>query len=353
MTAAQIRLLVEGWYEPPRPEGLHLSTLVQQLLSALAQYGGLTVKDAWGLLCVGGPFRNLTQREFADLLRGLAEREVLIQDPRGLLLHGPLGERMIGHYSFYAAFASDEEFRLVSGSRTLGSIPISRPLEANSYVIFAGRRWRVQCVDMEKKVIEVTPDRAGRAPMFDGMGSKVHDRVREEMRRVLAGADAIPFLDPQAQQLLQEARENYHRLRLDQTFLVSQGSELCLFLWKGDWVQDTVALMLRALGMDALNAGMFVSVRGTLAEKLPAILQQLAADPPKNFELMRHVTNQVQEKWDFLLPEDLLARNYLSHNLDIEGALRTISDAELGYLDEQTPMTVNASTLMGPEPSIR
>ena len=35
---------------------------------------------------------------------------------------------------------------------------------------------------------------------------------------------------------------------------------------------------------------------------------------------MQHVVNQRQEKWDFLLPDDLLVRNYVSHNLDIKGA---------------------------------
>lgn len=324
MTIARIRLLIEGWYEPPRPEGLHLSTLVQQLLSALAQYGGLTAKDAWSLLCTSGPFKNLTQREFADLLRGLAEREVLIQDPRGLLLHGPLGERMIGHYSFYAAFASDEEFRLVSGSHTLGSIPVSRPLETGSYVIFAGRRWRVQSVDMDKKVIEVTPDRAGRAPLFDGMGSKVHDRVREEMRLVLAGREVIPFLEPGAQQMLEEARATYQRLQLDQTVLCPLGAELCLFLWKGDWVQDTVALMLRVSKLDAMNTGLFVSVRNTSPQDLWKVLKSLSDEPPSETELLQHVLNPQQEKWDWLLPPYLLERTYGSQALDIPQTLAAI-----------------------------
>lgn len=325
MTIAQIRLLIDGWYEPPRPEGLHLSTLVQQLLSSLAQYGGLTAKDAWNLLCACGPFKNLTPQEFADLLRGLAEREVLIQDPRGLLLHGPLGERLIGHYSFFAAFATDEEFRLVSGSRTLGSMPVSRPLEIGSYVIFAGRRWRVQNVDVSKKLIEVTADHAGRAPDFDGMdNSMVHDRVREEMRRVLASSEDISFLDKQAHLLLREARETFARYELDRTRVIKRGSEVCLFFWKGDWVQDTVVLMLKTAGIEAENHGYFVSAYGTTTKELMKACVDLAANPPDEFQLTEKVLNLSQHKWDFLLPEKLLARNYISHNLDIRGAVEEL-----------------------------
>jgi len=320
LAVAQIRLLVAGWCESPRPHGLHLSTLVQQLLSVLAQHGGMTALDAWRLLCADGPFANLSRHDFADLLRHLAGQEIIIQEASGLLLHGPLGERLAGHYSFYAAFASDDEFRLVCGSRALGSIPVSSPLAPGSHVIFAGRRWRVLSLDIERKIIDVAPDRAGRAPIFDGMGGKVHDRVREEMRAVLAGRQAAPFLDSRAAELLAEAREAFNRLGLGEQTVLAGGSELKIFLWKGDWIQDAVALMLRTRGLDAHNAGLFILVRGLALEDWPNLLRELVAEPPGETELMRQVANQQQEKWDFLLPEALLARNYASHNLDLEGA---------------------------------
>jgi ATP-dependent Lhr-like helicase len=324
MTVAQIRLLIDGWYEPPRPAGLHLSTLVQQLLSALAQYGGLTAKDAWTLLCAGGPFQNLSQREFADLLRGLAEREVLIQDPRGLLLQGPIGERISGHYSFYAAFVSDDEFRLVSGNRTLGSIPVSRPLEPGSYLIFAGRRWRVLRLDDEKRVIELAPDHAGKAPLFDGMGAKVHDRVREEMRSVLTDQQPVPFLDRPAQELLDEAKLGFRRLDLSKSFIVEQGNELCLFVWKGDWIQDTIALLFSVRKFEATNCGLYIAIRGLSAAELPIVCKDIVEAPIDEESIVSHVDNQMQEKWDFLLPPSWLARNYASQQMDISGAFETI-----------------------------
>ncbi len=324
LTIAQIRLLIAGWYEPPRTGGLHLSTLVQQLLSSLAQYGGLTARDAWSLLIDNGPFNNLTQREFADLLRGLAARDVLIQDSRGVLLHGPMGERITGHYSFYAAFNSDEEFRLVCGSKTLGSLPISQPLEPGSYVIFAGRRWQVQSVDADKKIIEVTPGHAGVTPHFGGGRGKVHDRVREEMRRVLAGTERIPFLDTQSEGLLVEARKTYTRLNLDHSVLVPQGNEVAIFLWRGDWVQDTMVLLFRTLGVKAENHGCFVSAHGISVADLMRACLELTANPPDEYRLMQSVLNKEQEKWDFLLPDALLTRSYASLNLDINGAIQAL-----------------------------
>lgn len=333
LAAAQIRLLVAGWCEPPRPHGLHLSTLIQQLLSALAQYGGLTAARAWRLLCETGPFTHLGKREFAELLRALGEKEVIIQETDGLLLHGPLGERLISHYSFYAAFASDEEFRLVWGNRTLGSIPVSSPLAPGSYVIFAGKRWQVVTLDEDKKIIEVVPDRSGRAPLFGGTGGKVHNRVREEMRKILQGHDAMPFLDSRATECLEEARNVFGRLELDKQVLVPAGKELLVFLWQGDWIQDTLALMLSARGLDAFNAGPYLSVRGVSSEEWLKTLRTLVETPPSEAELMAKVLNPRQEKWDFLLPDGLLSRNYASQHLDIEGTVKLI--ARLAQSDGQ------------------
>ncbi|TFZ32682.1 DEAD/DEAH box helicase, partial [Pseudomonas syringae] len=44
---AMIRLLIQGWFEPPRDEGLHASTLVQQCLSSIAQLGGASAAQLW------------------------------------------------------------------------------------------------------------------------------------------------------------------------------------------------------------------------------------------------------------------------------------------------------------------
>ncbi len=91
-TIAQISLLLRGWYEPPRSGNAHLSTLIQQLLSLIAQYGGVKAHEAWGVLCQSQVFSELDQREFAELLRFLGSKQVLVQESNGLLLLGPFGD---------------------------------------------------------------------------------------------------------------------------------------------------------------------------------------------------------------------------------------------------------------------
>lgn len=320
---AQINLLVKGWFEPPLVSGLHLSTFIQQLMSAISQYGGLTAGQAWKLLCESGPFSGLTKAEFAQLLKGLGEREILVQDASGLLLYGQLGEKLANHYTFYAAFTTEEEFRLVTEGKTLGSLPISKPLEPDSYVIFAGRRWRVRHVDLAAKVIEVVPDKGGKPPKFEGAGGKVHDRVREEMRLVLLGDVPVPFLDQQAVVLLSEARANFCRLGLDTQPVIAAGGGVRIFPWKGDWVMDTLALAMERRGYKVENEGLSLRLRETVLDSVSDMLFDLSEGAfPTESELAGEILNKVQEKWDWLLTDELLNRNYASHNLDIDGAKR-------------------------------
>lgn len=315
---AQIRLLINGWFEPPRPSGLHLSTLIQQLLSAIAQYGGLGATQAWNLLCgVSGAFQRLSKSDFIELLKELGQREILIQDSSGLLLYGPLGEKLANHHTFYAAFTTEEEFRLVTEGKTLGSLPVSKPLEAGSHIIFAGRRWRVNDVDLSAKVIEVVPAKGGRPPHFEGSSGMVHDQVREEMRRVLSEDLPVPFLDQAAAALLTEARHNFIRLGLNTRQVLDAGGKVRIFPWKGDMVHDTLALALEHLGFQAENEGLHVTVDKS-DSVFDALYDLTEGGIPSGDRLASGLLNKAQEKWDWLLPARLQDLNYASHNLDVE-----------------------------------
>src|SRR5688572_32528087 len=51
-----LNLLLQRWVEPPVGDLVHGSTFTQQLLSLIAQYGGVSAVDAYTLLCESGPF---------------------------------------------------------------------------------------------------------------------------------------------------------------------------------------------------------------------------------------------------------------------------------------------------------
>ncbi|KPX68448.1 DEAD/DEAH box helicase [Pseudomonas amygdali pv. photiniae] len=317
---AMIRLLIQGWFEPPRAEGLHASTLVQQCLSSIAQLGGASAAQLWKSLVASSAFHNIEKRDFLSLLKALGEKELIVQDSSGLLLPGELGERLINHYEFYSAFNTPEEFRLIRDGKPLGSVPIDRPLSIGQRIIFGGRRWQVQQVDQEAKVIVVTAARGGEPPQFDGLGAQVHDRVRQEMRAVLLSDEVYPFLDVQAKALLDEARKTFRAMGLETKSLVGSTSRTYLFTWCGDHTNDALVLMLNHVGLDCSVSGFALEISSSPEKTLEALADVAQLDPGHFEQILANVENMIIERWDWALPESLLMKSYASSHLDLQGA---------------------------------
>ena len=321
-TVAQIQLLIKGWYEPPEISGLHLSTFIQQLLSLIAQYGGISAQSAWHVLCDTGPFLGLTKSEFTSLLRNLASKEILMQDASGLLLHGSIGEKLVNHYTFYAAFTTEDEFRVICSGKTLGTLPLSQPVEQGSYIIFAGKRWQVELLDVDKKVIQVVPASGGKLPKFDGGAGLVSTEVRQEMFNILNSALPIGFLDNRATSMLIEAREMFSKLQLRNQKYIEDGKNLKLLLWQGDRIMNTVTLIFKQEGLDAYNHGLHININNTSLSKLNEVIAAIVENQTINADdLVNAILNKHIEKWDYLLPDELLNRNFVSKNLDINGSI--------------------------------
>jgi ATP-dependent helicase Lhr and Lhr-like helicase len=324
-TSAMIELLLCGWCEAPTSGGLHLSTLVQQLLSMIAQHGGIKPAEAYGALCGHGPFEHVSQRVFAGLLRSLGARDLVTQQADGLLLLGLAGERLVNHYSFYAAFATAEEYRLIADGQLLGTLPIGHPISVGSLIIFAGRRWRVTAVDSRDRTVELTRSSGGRPPLFSGGSALIDDTVRQRMLGIYVTDEFPSYIDRQARELLAEARRNFARYKLDCTRYVAAGRETHLLVWRSDKIVSTLAVALSACGFEVSQHAMILSVGADEATLIEAICSLAEREPPDALELARHVQNKVIDKWDEVLDDDLLDLACAHRDLDVEGAWRELA----------------------------
>lgn len=330
-TLASVFLLTKKWYEPPSANGLHLSTLVQQLLSAIAQYGGLKAAQAYQLLCADrGPFHGLSPDMFAELLRHLGQEQVLIQDSSGLLLHGPLGDKLVNHYTFYAAFSVDEEFRIVAAGKTLGTLPVSQLLAPGQRILFGGRTWLVEQVEDAQKTIYVTAAKGGNPPLFNGTGGQVHTQVRQTMRKLYQRELQLTFLDSTASRFLQEAQSAYSHLGMDDKLLLDQGSNFLLLTWLGDSANEAIACLLSARGVASQSGRLGVEITkgpGGLDEVIKVLARVAQTPPPSPEKLLHSAKNLATQKWDRLLPPRLLQRSYASLRLDLEEATSWLAHA--------------------------
>ena len=324
---ALVEALIEGWFEPPTDGALHLSTLIQQLLSVIAQNGGALADDIWVALCGSGPF-DLDRQDFVKLLRGLAARDVIQQAGDHELILTPLGEQIVGHYSFYSAFTTSEEYRLLSEGTELGTIPVRSPLSEGSYLIFGGRRWKVIEVDEERRVITVVPAKGGKVPKFFGGGGELHDEIRRRMREIYLGDSVPAFLDPRATALLRQGRAAFHSLGLDRRQVIPFEDGSAYFPWKGDRVTATLALGIRALGHHVDAEGLALIVREVPPAGLRGVLSEAfgpAVDPDPVW-LAGTVKNLETEKHHWLLDPDLLLRDCATARLDVVGAKAAVAE---------------------------
>ncbi|MGC2545966.1 MAG: DEAD/DEAH box helicase, partial [Silvibacterium sp.] len=312
-TIAMVRLLLSRWVEPPRPEALHASTLVQQILSVIAQKGGASATELWATLVRSGIFDQVGSSDFSALLHTLGVRDLITQDHGGALLPGVLGEKLINQFDFYSAFNTREEFRIIAEGHVLGSLPIEKPLTLGQRIIFGGRRWKVQDIDTHGKVVYVARDRGGVPPSFDGIGGKVHDRVRQEMKQVLAETEPISFLDSKAAEFLEEARQGFKTAGLETKRWFIDGDSILLLGWHGDTVQDALALLLTARGVQASNEGAVMRISSTDQQSLQRLLQEIGSGPaPMIFDLKIKPKHAIREKWDWVLPDGLRLRSFVS-----------------------------------------
>jgi len=316
-TLAMVELLLERWYEPPLAEALHLSTLVQQVLSLIAQHGGINAAQAYDALCKRGPFRPVSSAMFARLLRDLGAAELITQMHDGTLIVDLKGERLINHYDFYAAFSTPDEYRLVTQGKTLGSLPIVSPLYEGAYLIFGGTRWEVTGVDQDEKVVELMPAKGGTVPLFGGMGALVHDTVRETMEKVYQSSHEPTFANSGALNLLRQARRAYHDLDFDQQRVVQDGRDAYWLPWVGDRKLNTMLLALRRSGLDIETMGPFLKASECSPTDLQAALQQLGPIEKEDLSaLAMLVQNKQIEKHHLYLRDELLAADYASQYLE-------------------------------------
>jgi ATP-dependent Lhr-like helicase len=320
-TVAMVNLLLKKWYEPPAKKNFHFSTLIQQTLSVIYQYGGVRANQLWDLLCNKGPFNLVDQALYSDFLKSLGEKKLISQMHDGQLVLGEIGEKLTNHYTFYSAFQTPEEYRLEFDGKILGSIPVDKPLIENQLVIFAGKYWIVQSISDSKKLITLKKAKGGEPPCFGGNGQYVHNIIREEMYRVYLSKDCPIYLDGTAKSSFHEGMECFHSLDLSHKGITQIGKTTFLFSWLGDYIVYTIVFLLRGQGLKADAFGGVIDISNCSSEiLLEAISNILKGAKPTEVSLASVVADTVVEKHDLYLSNELRNLGYGSRSFDVEGA---------------------------------
>ncbi|MDC9581132.1 DEAD/DEAH box helicase [Xenorhabdus sp. PR6a] len=333
---AMIRLLIGSkWFEPANTRQMHYSTLFHQILAIVAQWGGVRADQLWSQLCQHGPFQKVDLNNFKTLLQHMGKLQFLTQLSSGELVLGVEGERLVNQYTFYAVFSTPEEFRIVAGNKTLGSVPVDSPLLPEQHIIFGGRRWKITDIDSEKKAIYVEVTKGGQPPLFGGGGMSIHDAVRQEMLaiyregdyRIVVGEHKADFVDASARNLFEEGLHYFRSNNLSSEYFIQQGQHVYILPWLGDQTVNTLSALLLQCGFKTGSFAGVIEVEQTTVDEVKQMLANTLRDGlPSECLLAESVPEKFLEKYDEYLPDVLLTQGYGLRAFDVDGVSRWLQE---------------------------
>lgn len=346
-SVAMTDLLLENWVEKPQPAEYDFSTLAQQVMSVIAETGGVGADLLYDRLCRNGAFPSIEPRLFAELLRSLAGHDVLEQSADGLLILGLRGEAIRKDKGFYAAFATPEDFPVFHDGRPIGRVGyIPAEHQKNEHLLLARRRWTIVAVDQERKEIHVVPSRGRKLPVFaSGGAADLDPAVVERMRGVLSTEDGRVYLDSTAAGMLAHARRSARDAGvLDRSFVPIGRSQTALMVWAGSRVQATLVALFQNRGHVVQDEGIAIVVAQPLAE-LVATVNEFATGPISAEHLGERLAAGPARKYDHLLTDSLRRHSALRDRIDLEGARQALNSfvSNLGETRLPTPVPLRCS----------
>jgi ATP-dependent helicase Lhr and Lhr-like helicase len=322
-------MIVEKWCEPPEVNRLHLSTLVQQVLSMIAESGGVMAERLYAVLVERGAFTGVDKRIFLQTLRDIGTADLIEQTPEGLLILGLKGEQIVAHHDFYLAFQVDEQYRVTHRGRHIGDVGLPPLLKENPFIILAGRRWKVLDIDDSRRSILVDPSPGGRRPLFQPSHSgEIHARVRGMMQALLFRDDVPMYLDTGARQMLAQARASAREAELDRCPFIQDGSDVTWFTWTGTRIQHTLSGLGTHLGGFRLeDRGIALSFEKATTDAVFGGFRRLLDAWPDPQTLASRFECRAREKYEPFLSGPLTTHVFARERLDLDGAQRVILDS--------------------------
>lgn len=316
----------EHWVEPPRLDRLPYSLLYHQTMATLASCGELTPAELAQRVLTLSYFHRVSAEDFRVLLRHLLETEQIQATEAGGLIVGLAGERITNSFKFYAVFQENEEFTVRCESAELGTIV--NPPPPGERIAIAGHCWLVEEVDWKRHLVYCTQVK-GRVPAYFGdCAGDIDTHVLERMRRVLAEHEVYPYLLDNARARLRQARWTAEQSGAAKRPLINLGGDTwVLFPWLGSYAFLALERLLKIkcaseIGLRGLDPSRPYFIQFRMRADEDTFWSVLQAEAEKDFDPLDLVyPGEVPyfDKYDELLPAELVRKGFAEGVLDIEG----------------------------------
>ncbi len=319
--------LEERWIEPIKPVKYPLSLLYHQTMSILAATGEMLPSALVKQVLSMPPFVAISQADFLLLLRYLIDIDHIQKTEQGKLILGLAGERVVRKFQFYAVFADSQEYVVKQGTTEIGSILMPPPV-GNQFAL-AGRTWEVLEVDFKKKAIAVKQVEGKATIYWRGSSGIIHPKVLQRMRQALLEDIEYSYLQSNAQQRLQKARQLAQSVELDKrNILQLEKGKCCIFPWMGTLAYRTLERWLNSCCRESLAIKSIGGVNPYYLtiklgkDKFPQLNEEITALRGQRItpeSLLSELEAPENQKYDKFIPYPLLRKAFAHDYLDIEG----------------------------------
>lgn len=316
---AIIELMRAHLYEAPSINRYHFSTLIQQILSVIAQFGGFYPKDGWIMLCRNGAFKNVTAELFLELLKTLGEKKVISQLNTGQIVVGEFGEKLLKSPDFYVTFVSATGLTVIDKSNSLCVGTIQYKPQVGKVIILSGKRWIVESCNETISKVYVSCVKSGGVAQFDSDDDITIERIISEKVFEIYKTEIIyPYLDDRTEvkEHLRQSRLFFKQHNLTNTPFLRYDCDEYFFTWAGTKVNRTIALLVQyCLNKQCTYSDLYVT---NLTQENIETLKQvnmpnavvLASTLPRKCKII--------QKYDELLSDNLLNIEYANTYLDVD-----------------------------------
>ena len=322
VSVALIALLQEGRYEPPPSQGaLHLSTLTHQILAVICERRRTTPSTLYRILCCAeGPFSQVSEELFKQLLLNLEERSLIRPFSRGAYILGHKGESLTSHYSFYASFKTPIQYEVKENGKLIGFI--DNPSSLKKFMVFSGKSLKVKNISQRAKTIIVEEkDQGGLPPSFFGRAGDVHDLVMAKVAELYQNPNPPAYSMCEAsRKILEEARKNFRRLGFHTKNIhrCKESGRCVVATWKGSVKNLSLAVWLKHLGYKASSTPGFLHVSEETPDPVEkALLQISKSKAPSPNILKKSLPLFEKEKFHSHLNTSLLYADIMSSQLNM------------------------------------
>jgi ATP-dependent Lhr-like helicase len=330
---AALELYQDGTIECVSPISKPYGVLVQQILSVLLQYSGLTQRQLVHTLAALDAWGDINGEAIDAVIDHLISID-FIEDVDGVLVTGMSAERTVQSRDFYAHFDAKAEFAIINDHEHIGEMPLSTETIVGANIFLAARIWKIIDIDLSGKKMRVRPASDGKPPIFGGAGGDISHLVR---RRMLALLQDTPLsakrYDPDVHEALRElATENLTATGADFLIKPTSSQTQTIMTFAGSRINRTLLLFLQIIrqGDDKLADFKLNDFSSSITSPhLTSYIDQLHHQHPNTHDIAQWLTSHQEftnnlllgGKYLQLLPRELQIDYLVSNHFDIPGTI--------------------------------